>query len=172
MQGVESNYVKACLEAFPADPELFYRAEYDEVLKDMVLHIIDQEGPIHEDVVVRRLARRHGFQRAGRQIRDRVVLFAASCRAQTQEDVGTFYWPAETGAEVQQVARIKGRDEEVKKLDYICSQELAEILTVCGDKGDFVTFCQALGIGRLTQQMRSRLEGAASEINEAESVME
>lgn len=172
VQGVESNYVKACLEAFPADPELFYRAEYDEVLKDMVLHIIDQEGPIHEDVVVRRLARRHGFQRAGRQIRDRVVLFAASCRTQTQEDVGTFYWPAETGAEVQQVARIKGRDEEVKKLDYICSQELAEILTVCGDKGDFVTFCQALGIGRLTQQMRSRLEGAASEINEAESVME
>src|SRR5690606_6197460 len=172
VQGVESNYVKACLEAFPADPELFYRADYDPVLKEMVLHIIDQEGPIHEDVVVRRLARQHGFQRAGRQIRDRVVQFAASCRTHTQEDVGTFYWPDGAGAEARLLARIKGRDEEVKKLDYICSQELAGILAVCGDKGDFVTFCQAFGIGRLTQQMRSRLEGVVSRVNGSESVLE
>ncbi|MEJ6654400.1 MAG: DUF3320 domain-containing protein, partial [Pseudomonas sp.] len=125
----------------------------------------DQEGPIHEDVMVRRVARRHGFQRAGRQIRERVVQFAADYGAYTREDVGAFYWPAKTGVEARQPARIQGRDDEAKKLDYICSQELAEILAVCGDAGDFVKFCQALGIGRLTQQMRNRLERVVFDSN-------
>jgi len=159
----QHSYVKASLNGFSADPELFYHTDYDLVLKEMVLHIVDQEGPIHEDLVVRRVARQHGFQRAGRQIRERIVQFAGY-RAHSKEDVGTFYWPEKTGAEGRQLARIKGRDEEAKKLDYICSQELADILAVCGDKGDFVKLCQVLGIGRLTQQMRSRLEGVVSEL--------
>lgn len=151
-------YVQADLEQFTADPELFYRGEYDPVLIEMVRHVIEQEGPIHEDVLVRRVARRHGFQRAGRQIRERVVQLAASCGVSTQEDVGTFYWPEESDLKVRPPARIQGRDADTRKLDYICSRELAEIAAVSGDAGDFVRFCQVLGIGRLTQQMRSRLE--------------
>ncbi|MEH6388491.1 MAG: DUF3320 domain-containing protein [Pseudomonas profundi] len=168
----QHSYVKASLNGFSADSELFYHTDYDLVLKEMVLHIVDQEGPIHEDLVVRRVARQHGFQRAGRQIRERVVQFAAGYRRHTKEDVGTFYWPEETGAEGRQLARIKGRDEEAKKLDYICSQELADISAVCGDKGDFVKLCQVLGIGRLTQQMRSRLEGVVSEPTGPENLLE
>ncbi|PHR11217.1 MAG: DNA helicase [Sphingopyxis sp.] len=168
----QHSYVKASLGGFSADSELFYHTDYDPVLREMVLHLVDQEGPIHEDLVVRRVARQHGFQRAGRQIRERVVQFAAGYRRHTKEDVGTFYWPEETGAEGRQLARIKGRDEEAKKLDYICSQELADILAVCGDKGDFVKICQVLGIGRLTQQMRSRLEGVVSELMGPENLLE
>ena len=121
----------------------------------MVLHIIDTEGPIHEEILVRRLAREHGFQRAGRQIRDRVKLAAEGKRNCTQETVGSFYWPENNS---KRYARTLNRDDDVKKLDFICADELIAILELCGDKGQFVEFSQALGIGRLTQQMRERLE--------------
>lgn len=168
----EHIYVQADLEEFAADPELFYSAEYDPVLKEMVRHIVEQEGPIHEDVLVRRVARRHGFRRAGRQIRERVVQLAASCGAPTREDVGTFFWPEKPDPQARLSARIQGRDEDTKKLDYICSQELAEMLAASGDDGDLVKFCQAFGIGRLTQQMRSRLERVVAEVKESESAGE
>lgn len=121
----------------------------------MVLHVIDTEGPIHEEVLVRRMAREHGFLRSGRQIRDRVIQAADGQRNCTQEEVGNFYWP---NVSSKSFARTKDRDEDVKKLDYICAEELREILKRCNDKGQFTEFSQVLGIGRLTQQMRSRLE--------------
>lgn len=158
--GIVTRYARANLTGFSADPELFYQPAYDDLLKDMVLHVIDLEGPIHEEVLVRRIAREHGFQRAGRQIRDRVVQIAEQYRAITWEDVGSFYWPDLGGSATKRFARTDGRDEETKKLDYICTEEITEILSACGDAGQFTEFCQALGIGRLTQQMKSRLEEA------------
>ena len=155
-----TRYVRADLAGFPADPELFYQAAYDDLLKEMVLHVIDLEGPIHEEVLVRRIAREHGFQRAGRQIKDRVAQIAEQHRPLTREGVGSFHWPETSEAAKKRFARTDGRDDETKKLDYICAEEITEILSTCGDAGQFTEFCQALGIGRLTQQMKSRLEEA------------
>ena len=158
--GIVTRYARANLAGFPADPELFYQPAYDDLLKEMVLHVIDLEGPIHEEVLVRRIAREHGFQRAGRQIKDRVAQIAERHRAITREGVGSFHWPETAGSADKRFARTEGRDEETKKLDYICAEEINEILSVCGDAGQFTELCQALGIGRLTQQMKSRLEEA------------
>ena len=159
---IVTSYTQADLSGFIAEPERFYQSEYDELLKNMIVHIIDQEGPIHEDVLVRRVARQHGFQRAGRQIRERVVQLGAQDRAVTQESVGGFYWPDHETSNPRKFARTLGRDEETKRLEYICAEELKEILASCNDAGKYVEFCQALGIGRLTQQMRIRLESAIS----------
>ncbi|MCE7509572.1 DUF3320 domain-containing protein [Alloalcanivorax xenomutans] len=156
--GIVNRYVRANLAGFQADPELFYQPTYDDLLKEMVLHVIDLEGPIHEEVLVRRIAREHGFQRAGRQIKDRVMQIAEQHRAVTQEGVGSFHWPETSETAAKRFARTQGRDDETKKLDYICAEEINEILAACGDAGQFTEFCQALGIGRLTQQMKSRLE--------------
>ncbi|MGL6162419.1 DUF3320 domain-containing protein [Microbulbifer sp.] len=156
--GMVTRYSRANLSGFSIDPEQFYQPGYDALLKDMVLYVIDSEGPIHEEVLVRRIAREHGFQRAGRQIRDRVIQAAEGNRKCTQEDVGSFYWPNLDGRSSTRFARTEGRDEETKKLDYICAEELIQILHVCNDSGQFVEFCRALGVGRLTQQMRARLD--------------
>lgn len=152
------RYTRASLEAFSMDPDQFYSPSYDSKLLSMVLHVIDTEGPIHEEVLVRRLARGHGFQRAGRQIRDRVIQAANGQRSWTQEDVGNFYWPDNNS---KRYARCRDRDEDVKKLDFICTEELRAILDRCNDKGNFVELSQALGISRLTQQMRDRLEAVS-----------
>ena len=148
-------YTRASLESFAIDPEQFYLPSYDSDLLGMVLHVIDTEGPIHEEILVRRLAREHGFQRAGRQIRDRVIQAADGKRSCTREGVGNFYWPENN---LKRYARIRDRYEDVKKLDFICAEELKAILEHCNDEGQFIEFSQALGIGRLTQQMRDRLE--------------
>ncbi|WP_428820329.1 DUF3320 domain-containing protein [Microbulbifer sp. MCCC 1A16149] len=153
-----TRYTKASLSSFPVNPEEFYQPTYDAPLSDMVNHVIDVEGPIHEEVLVRRIAREHGFQRAGRQIRERVLNFAGKCRKNSHEEVGQFYWPELDGDATVQFARTDGRDDDAVKLDYICTEELALILKQCEDRGQFVEFSRALGIGRLTQQMRARLE--------------
>lgn len=152
---IVTHYNRASLESFSIDPEQFYSPSYDSDLLGMVLHVIDTEGPVHEEVLVRRLAREHGFQRSGRQIRDRVIQAAEGKRDCTQEDVGNFFWPDNNS---KRYARSRGRDDDLKRLDFICSEELKAILEHCNDRGQFVEFSQALGIGRLTRQMRDRLD--------------
>ena len=49
-------------------------------LKAMIAHVIDAEGPIFEDVLVDRIARAHGMQRSGNQIRRRVHCASACGR--------------------------------------------------------------------------------------------
>jgi hypothetical protein len=52
-------------ERYRADPDIFYSEEYEPQLSAMIDYIIDTEGPVHEEVLIRRIARHHGFQRAG-----------------------------------------------------------------------------------------------------------
>ena len=66
------------------------------------------------------------------------------------------------GNSLTQFARMSGRDEDTKKLDYICAEELRQILNECNDSGQFDEFSKALGIGRLTRQMKERLEMVCS----------
>src|SRR5262249_37178700 len=108
----ESSYFVADLgeERYRADPDMFYSEEYKAQLSSMIDHIIDTEGPIHEDVLVRRIARHHGFQRAGRQIRDIVIDIAKRRRGRTKEDVGLFFWRKGTVKDRLAPARYKGRD--------------------------------------------------------------
>jgi very-short-patch-repair endonuclease/DNA polymerase III delta prime subunit len=159
---VVTHYSHATLSGFDLDPGQFYQSEYDGLLENMILHVIDTEGPIHEEILVRRIAREHGFQRAGRQIRDRVLQVAAGNRSSTEEGVGVFFWPDMDGSSLTQFARMSGRDEDTKKLDYICAEELRQILNECNDSGQFDEFSKALGIGRLTRQMKERLEMVCS----------
>jgi hypothetical protein len=144
----------------------FYQPTYNSSLKKIILHVIDAERPIHEEPLIRRIAREHGFQRSGRQIRERVLAVADAERTRTQEGVGHFYWPGGMEDNPVRFARSEGRDEDVRKLDYICTEELREILRKSNDDGTYIAFSQALGIGRLTQQMRDRLDLVRSQRGE------
>ena len=65
----ESSYEVAQLdpERFRPEPDLFYTDEYASRLTAMIDYVIEQEGPIHEEVLFRRIARFHGFKRALQQ---------------------------------------------------------------------------------------------------------
>ena len=50
--------------------------DYEYTIRNMIDHVIDTEGPIHESVLVRRIARHHGFKKDGSRIRERVLAIA------------------------------------------------------------------------------------------------
>ena len=60
-----------------AKPDQFFNEGYEFSIRNMVDHVIDTEGPIHEDILARRIARHHGFKKAGSRIRERVLGIAS-----------------------------------------------------------------------------------------------
>ncbi len=142
------------------DPEAFYSDAYERRLSAMLDHVIDVEGPIHEDVLVRRIARHHGFQRAGRQVRDAVLNLAKRRRGKTQEKSGLFFWPKGTVKDRIVSARYEGRNGELLKIEYICVEELRAVNETLSLDGDAVAVSRALGIARLSQSARDRIENA------------
>ena len=140
-----------------ADPDRFHSGEYTRHLNAMIDHVIDSEGPIHEDVLVRRIARHHGFLRAGRQIRERVLEIAKQRRGRTEEDIGLFFWRKGTVKHRLAPVRLTGRDEEMRKVEYICREELRAIRESLSID-DPAVVARHMGIARLSQKARQRLE--------------
>lgn len=142
------------------DSDAFYSPEYASRLAAMIDHVIDSEGPVHEDVLVRRIARHHGFQRAGRQIRDIVLTLAKRRRAKKKEAVGLFFWPQGMTKVSQVPARYSNRDDDMRSVDLICDEEIRAINDALGLDGNPAELARSLGIARVTQSIRSRIEDA------------
>ena len=140
-------------------PGLFHSDEYRSRLSEMIEHVIDSEGPIHEDVLVQRVARHHGFRRAGNQIRHRVIDIAKRRRGKSTEAVGLFFWRKGTIRERQVPARHSGRDEQMRQARYICIDELRAIGRVLSTT-DAIVLARSLGIERLRREARERIQQA------------
>ena len=139
------------------DPDLFHSDEYSLRLSAMIDHVIDSEGPIHQDILVRRVARHHGFRRSGRQIRERVIEIAKQRRGRSTENVGLFFWRKGTVKDRIAPARHTGRDDEMRKIEYICREELRAIRESLSLNDDPVMLARRMGIARLSQRARQRL---------------
>ena len=161
------RYVKARLDggAFVPDPSRFYHEKYERRINAMIELIVDIEGPIHEDVLIRRIARHHDFQRAGRQIRELVLRLAKNRHGHTKEDVGIFFWQKRTVKSRLAPARYADRDEEMRKVEHICAEELQHIDKTLNLNGDVVELARALGIARLSQSAHHRLENILNREN-------
>ena len=155
----ETHYLVTHLDGgrYAVDPKLFYSEEYAPKLRVMIDHVIDTEGPIHEEVLVRRIARHHGFQRAGRQIRETVISIAKRHRGKSQEEVGLFFWRKGTIKDRLAPARHTGRDREMRRIDYICKEEIRAIGESLSLNDDPIELARRIGIGRLSQHARKRV---------------
>ncbi len=156
----EHVYAEAELSSseFPAAPDRFYEDSYTASLVAMIERVIDIEGPVHEEVLARRIARHHGFKRTGRRIRERVLRLAKRRRHHHNESVGTFFWSQSQAPDYRAPARYLGRGEDMRDIAYICEDELRAIDEVLGLGGDVSSIARALGIERLRQSTRERLE--------------
>ncbi|QXP91948.1 DUF3320 domain-containing protein [Methylococcus capsulatus] len=146
------------------DPEAFYDASYESILARMIAHVIEVEGPVLDTVLARRIARTHGWQRTGSRIQERVDAVAAKVHRITQEDIGTFYWPADKSPEIPFAFR-RAADESARTVDEICMPELVALareVMAGGKVGDEVLLNMAreLGLQRLRAASRGRLEKA------------
>lgn len=136
------------------------------MLVAMVRHVVEVEGPILDTVLARRIARAHGFARAGARIQERVDQRAADGFAATAEDgVGRFYWPKHMAAGSAVPYRAPLEDAACRGVEEICMQELASLAQQirgqghCGE-GALITMARELGLQRLRAASRGRLEAA------------
>jgi very-short-patch-repair endonuclease len=146
--------------AFTPDPNLFYAAEYRPRLATMLDHVIDVEGPIHEEVLLRRIARHHGFKRTGGQIREIILAALGRRRPISKESTGRFFWPKGTTNNSRPPARFKGREDDLADVNHICQHELRAIRDRLGTGNDPGELSRALGIGRVTERIRARIAEA------------
>ena len=144
--------------------DAFFDSAYDPVLRRMIAHVVEVEGPVLDTVLARRIARAHGWQRTGSRIQERVEALAATAIRTIEENVGTFYWAAARGPEIQIVFR-RSADESVRAVDEICMPELVDLarfVLASGKTGNVVIVAMAreLGLQRTGASIRKRLERA------------
>jgi len=98
------QYVIADIANLPVTPrsDRFYEPGYKAVLAQMAFYIIEVEGPVYDDVLVTRIARIHGFQRAGNTIQKLVLSAIDRGFPKTTEDGREVFWRvgAQTGIPV------------------------------------------------------------------------
>ena len=74
--------------------ERFHYPEYAPTLKTMVAYVVTTEGPILESLLVDRIARAHGLQRSGNQIRRRVMSLLPRGSQVDRKGDEAVVWPA------------------------------------------------------------------------------
>ena len=147
------------------DPEAFFEWSYVPRLVRMIRHVIDVEAPIKDDVLVRRIARAHGFQRSGERIRNRVLRLVSREIPRKSESGAVWFWPMAAPDSAPSLRfRFTAPGHEPRPADEICLEELAalavRILAVSGDGDPITEMAAAIGLQRLRSQTRTRLEEA------------
>ena len=145
------------------DRERFYDGEYSATLKAMIAHVIDAEGPIFEDVLVDRIARAHGMQRSGNQIRRRVVTLLPAGVSRIAEGERTVVWPSSKDAGA--IHFFRKDDAGVRAHEDVPLKELAAIAVPfirlrMDDEFVLRKMAEQFELGRLREATRARFEEA------------
>lgn len=141
------------------DAEQFYVAEYDETLKALIESVVTSESPVLDTTLVQRIARIHGFTRAGRLIRERVMeIVDQHYHLATDHSGEDFVWLSESQRADWNAFRLPATENDIRQVDAIPSEELRALaLSIEGDN-KMQEMTRSLGIKRLTSQARQRLE--------------
>ncbi|MGD9507786.1 MAG: DUF3320 domain-containing protein [Geminicoccaceae bacterium] len=147
----------------PLEPDRFHDPLYRRTLRALASHVITIEGPIFQDVLVRRLARAHGFSRTGERI-EAAVLKAVDSRFPRSDEGGrTVYWPEGSDPSVLPPyrhsparARVHGEIPLVE-LASLARRHLDEAVD---DEEILRLMARDLGLGTLREPTRIRLLSA------------
>jgi len=139
------------------DPERFYDFSYDAVLVLLVDHVLASEAPIAETLLVQRIARAHGFQRAGRIIRDRVMAIVERRNVvELEAGGGRFVWIDAASQAGWDCARLPAGIDDIRQIEDIA---LAELRAAKIGR-DAVEVARDFGVRRLSTTARARIEAA------------
>lgn len=141
------------------DPEKFYVVEYDETLKALIAEVVNSESPLLDTTLVQRVSRAHGFNRAGRLIRERVMeIVDHHYHVATDHSGEDFVWLSEEQRTDWNSFRLPATDYDVRQVDAIPSEELRALALSLEGTNKISEMASSLGIKRLTSQARQRLE--------------
>jgi hypothetical protein len=146
--------------------EGFYDPTYRGRLRRMTAIVIDTEGPIIDDLLVRRIARHHGFGRAGAQVRDIVFQAVEHQFPRSIEGERTIFWPAGSDKTIAVYRVGAGEARDHSEIPDVELAALARRHLLNGATAEEAALLMArdLDIGRLRQGTRERLEGVACRV--------
>lgn len=168
----ESNvfFARVKLSDAVGNQDRFFDSSYDEDLKQMALEVLKSESPVRDDVLAKKIARAHGFARTGANIRNRIFELLVEVVA-TDESTGRFLW---TGDEPQTMVdfRPAQTEEDQRSVDEISITELAGFVhksrDLLAEDDPAVMIARSIGISRLTQSSRERIEEAIRLVRNSE----
>lgn len=139
----------------------FEDPDYLPTLARLIGHVLSQEAPIAEAVLVTRIARIHGFQRAGDRIRDRVLKVTRKNHQIRKDPLGgRFAWTAQQSPELWARARAPADDSGARSIDDIATEELLAAVPIV-DAADIVSgVARYFGVKRVSATARDRIEKA------------
>ncbi len=140
----------------------FHMTMDEQKLAQAIETVVNKESPIHQDVLASRIARLMGFHKAGRRIRETVWGVAKLRFDTTSEDVGEFFWKADTEVGHCQICR-PGSDGNPRYVNQVAMPELLALArSISPQSGDdpIILMARHLGLQRLHSSTRPRLEAA------------
>ncbi|MFW9078854.1 DUF3320 domain-containing protein [Pseudomonas sp. P2757] len=139
--------------------EAFYSPEYDAVLADLIAHVLAQEAPILDSLLVQRVARAHGFQRTGRLIRERVLDLTEQKHHLRNDPVyGQFVWHSANDVAAWNSYRVPATVDDGRSVEEIAAEELLTVAALISAGDMPLEIAKTLGVKRLTSAARERIE--------------
>jgi very-short-patch-repair endonuclease len=158
----ESHEIKT--REIAADPALFYDDDYRTPLAVMVVAELAKSGPLRLDRLVQRIARAHGFQRAGREIQERVTASIPGNCARTRDNGGTFVWPADIKpSEWATFRHVRGgetRDPSEIPIEELVALARTTLQGRHDEASIFIAMRDACGLSKLREASRERFREA------------
>ena len=144
-------------------PDRFYEPEYLDIIQAYATELIDACGPITFRHISEKIARAHGFQRTGTQIKKQVWAAISKVRRFTRAPNGeTVFWP--DGSELKMVIpfrglTVAGDERSWRDVPYPEKLGLAHAIVAHGPHAEAAGAMAAqIGLGRLRQKTREELE--------------
>jgi hypothetical protein len=157
------------------EQERFFDRSQDDAVREMIEFVIAAEGPLRDDLLVKRVVRGYGFKRTGRKLRDRVLDLTTPRYETTSDAGGVFFWPDHTSPEQWKTFRAPVTEEDFRPVTEICFEELAalarQILDV-GAEDPAREMALVMGLARVDSATRHRLEDVLSQVAARPSVDE
>jgi very-short-patch-repair endonuclease len=144
-------------------PDNFYAPEYDTTLRQIIQRVLEHEAPILDTLLVQRVARLHGFQRAGRLIRERVLDLADEHHHMDADPIdGSFVWMNKAAKGDWRVYRGPSEGGDARSIEEVPMQELRIAAGAVSGSDRAVELARLFGVKRLSAAARARIEHALS----------
>ena len=146
------------------DAGQFYEDDYRATLAVMVASELASSGPLRQDKLIQRIARLHGFQRAGHEIQERIVASIPKACRRSRDGAGTFVWPTDADPAACGTFRrpLKGASRDPMEVPI---EELTALAKTClfehqDDDAVLLAMRNACGLLKLREASRERFRDA------------
>ncbi len=154
-----------CSEGENRDTEKFYSDAGGRIIRRDIETVLNQEAPVHEELLIRRIAEFWGFGRVTNRVRERVRSLLPGSYPQRKTETGVFIFLQNEHCQNSPFFRIPEDDDSRRYPDHICPQEVATAMEMVLEqhlslhREDLLrATAEMFGFNRLGNRVRRKME--------------